>query len=236
MKKSVYLIIIAILPFVMSCRKFHSIEGNHQVETESRMADGFTEVTCAGDFEVHIVQDSVFYVEVEAENNLLPYIETEVSGSRLELDVKGGRWLDNNYPIRIFISAPAYEKIRLSGSGRIQCDTLDNASIEFDISGSGDITAVSYSDATEVNISGSGDLYLSGYSHDADYRISGSGRIKAFGLETGSSFCHISGSGNMQVAASDLLDVNISGSGSVYYRGYPQVVVTITGSGKVIHD
>lgn len=236
MKKSFYIIIMFVLPFMTSCRKFHSIEGNHQQETEVRAVSGYTEVSNSGDFELYLIQSPDFSVEVEAEKNLIPYIETEVSGNRLEVKVKNNRNLDNNLPMKIYISAPHYEKIRMSGSGKISCDTLDNDYIDFSVSGSGNISAISYSDNLNASISGSGYIYLNGAANNADLRISGSGRIKAYGMETTRCFCRISGSGNIYTHASDLLDVNISGSGSVYYRGYPQVAVTISGSGKVIHD
>ena len=236
MKKLIYLILICVLPFLSSCRKFFGIEGNHNLTSESRYESGFSEIKSSSDINVYIEQDSAFDIVVEAEENLLPYIETKLDHSCLEIEIKHGRNLINHYPINVFVKGPYFSEISLSGSGNIICDTLDYNNIYFKLSGSGDISAVAYCDKTEVKISGSGKVTLSGQASQTDYKISGSGKIKAFGMETGDAFCNISGSGDIYVFVNDLLDVNISGSGTVYYRGTPQVVVTISGSGKVIHD
>ncbi len=45
---------------------------------------------------------------------------------------------------------------------------------------------------------------------------------------------HVSGSGEVVVAVSDELMIDISGSGSVTYIGDPKVEQEISGSGKVV--
>jgi len=84
------------------------------------------------------------------------------------------------------------------------------------------------------SISGSGEINMWGTVDRCDLTISGSGSIRAYGLESNTSYANISGSGSMYLYVNDYLDVVISGSGSVYYQGNPNVNAKITGSGSVI--
>ena len=106
------------------------------------------------------------------------------------------------------------------------------------ISGSGDIQALGNftgSNTMDAKISGSGNIFIEQGITDYFYcNILGSGDIQAFGLQSRKAETNTSGSGSIQLSASDELKVKISGSGDVYYKGSPTVSVQISGSGRVI--
>jgi hypothetical protein len=217
------------------CRDFHRVEGNNHPVTENRNVSGFTEVNLSSDFQVMIKYDSVFNVRVEAEENLLPYIETEMGGEVLHLGVKGNHNLKPHYPVKITVYMPELSAVRLSGSGSVVCDTFSMQQIVTDISGSGKITLGLHANKLYTDISGSGELNLAGTANEADLTISGSGDVYALPLQTHSCKTDISGSGNIYVTVTNSLDVHISGSGNVYYSGSPAIHSSISGSGKVIY-
>jgi hypothetical protein len=236
MKKQI-IFLMFLLPVVFnSCKNYNRIEGNHHVSEETRSTPTFTEVNVSGDFEVFLTTDSFTDVVVEAEENLIPYIETEVKNNTLHIDVRPHRSLENHYPMKIYVSAPAYSGIRLSGSGSVSTDSISGYSMNFDVSGSGRITSTAYFQKTDAEISGSGHLELTGTTDECSFDISGSGKISAYTFVANRCFCDISGSGKMYVNVIDLLDVRISGSGSVYYIGNPAIQSHITGSGQISHN
>jgi hypothetical protein len=220
---------------MVSCDKLHRIKGNHNPVIENRSISGFDQVNATADFQVEIYCDSVFNVAIDAEENLIPYIETEVSGNVLHLGVENHHNLDPNYPIIVSVYLPVLTAVKLSGSGSINVDTFNVQQMDADISGSGNINMVSNTHRINVTVSGSGEFNLSGTSDEADFDISGSGDIRAIGLLTDSCYARISGSGNIYVSVSDYLDVHISGSGNVYYTGSPVINTNISGSGSVVN-
>jgi len=224
------------LIYLTSCSKFHTIDGNGNVTTESRTLSNFSKVKSEGSFEVYIAQDSVQSVTVEAESNLLPYIETDVSGSTLLIRIREHRNIDNHEPIKIYIKSPLVDDINLSGSGSIDCDSMITSDLDIHLSGSGDMNLIAVSNKIDATISGSGKIKMSGTASETDFNIDGSGNINAYDLLQDTCFADISGSGNMYVNVSDFLDVKISGSGNVHYIGNPIVNTSITGSGTVIHE
>jgi hypothetical protein len=85
--------------YLTSCSKILGIDGNGNLTTENRVVSPFTEIKSEGSFEVYISYDTVALVKVEAESNLQPYIETEVSGLALIVKNREHLHIDNNYPV-----------------------------------------------------------------------------------------------------------------------------------------
>ncbi|HOW24288.1 MAG TPA: head GIN domain-containing protein [Bacteroidales bacterium] len=230
------------------------IDGNGIVQTETRITGSFTGISSESFFDVYLIQDSIEEVIVEAESNLLPYIQTVVSGSVLILREQKHYCLDNTLPVKITVRVKNLEKVALTGSGNIQGNSeLETHSLEIDLTGSGNIDMEVKAQQVEAwlggsgnidlgvttydiqaTITGSGDLHFWGETLDSDVTITGSGNIRAYGLVQDNCYVTITGSGSVYVFVNDYLDVKITGSGSVYYRGSPQIKASITGSGKVV--
>jgi len=228
--------LVLLMVFTQSCFHLNDIEGNYNLVTTTRSVGSFTGVESCGDLQVKIVSDSTWFVEIEGEENLIPYIETDVNNGILRIETQHRRNLDPNYPIIIYVHTPTLASVELSGSGSISSDTLNTPNLDIRLSGSGNINLPVVATDVDATISGSGDIFLSGSSVSADFEISGSGDIHAYTFPVSECMADISGSGSMYVNVSDLLDVVISGSGNVHYQGNPIVSVSIIGSGQVIHQ
>lgn len=250
-------IFIALLITFSSCDDFFypCIYGNGIVNSEIRSLPVFSSVNLTTDFTVYIIQDSFYGVEVEAEENLIPYVLTGIIDRNLIIKTRDNYCLRETEPIKIYVHTPELKKMVVSGSGNIFCDSLDVFEMKTVISGSGNIKIDKLiAENSEAYISGSGYIYLEYLKTDyLESVISGSGMVKAIGYATttdllisGSGdyrlvdlvqdFCkvRISGSGSAWLNVNQILDVTISGSGSVYYKGNPVIDMSISGSGKVI--
>jgi hypothetical protein len=174
-------------------------------------------------------------VKIEAEENLLPYIETYVEGYTLHVETKDDYWLSPGRKVKIFVSSPEYESIRSYGSGDIigESKITNSSRLELGVNGSADIKMDV--DAPEINTetNGSGDIFLRGETKSFEGEIHGSGNIKALDLRSGDATIKIYGSGDADVFAEGKLDVHVAGSGDVNYRGNAQVSSSIAGSGRV---
>ncbi|OFY09350.1 MAG: hypothetical protein A2W93_06975 [Bacteroidetes bacterium GWF2_43_63] len=236
MKTKIILAAMVVITLALqSCFHPYRIEGNCNVITVHRNTGQFTAVESSGSLDVKIIRDTACFVEIEGEENLIPYIDTEVHDGTLIIDVAHRRNLDPNYPIVVYVHVPDLESIELSGSGSIESDSLSAQHMDVRLSGSGDISLQLVANTVDATISGSGDINLSGSATSADFKISGSGDIHAYTFPVSECMADISGSGSMYLTVSDLLDVVISGSGNVHYYGTAAVSVNVLGSGQVIH-
>jgi hypothetical protein len=207
--------------------------GNGNIITENRNIAAFNAVNSEGDYDVYISSDSINEVIVEAPSNVINYIETEVVGEKLIISTKPMRCIQTSEPIKIHIKTTGLNLLELEGSGNIFTNSLHSASLNIELSGSGNIETAVNSQNINATITGSGDIKMSGTSVISDFKVTGSGEIKAFGLMQEKAFATITGSGDIEVFSTTLLDVKITGSGNVYYKGNPQMQIHITGSGSV---
>lgn len=211
------------------------VRGNGNSKTEDRSVASFTAVSCYGEYDVYLSQGSTYSLRIEADENLLSYIETTVENGVLSIRTKEGFWLSAKDDMKVYISAPAYSSVSTFGSGNIISQSkLNNTSpIELEVSGSGDIKVELNAPEVVAGLSGSGNIQLTGETRTFKGSVAGSGEIKASDLKAENVTIDIAGSGSADVFASVKLDVDVAGSGDVRYRGGAQVSSDIAGSGTV---
>ena len=217
----------------ISCEEDVFLEGNLDLQTETRGASGFEEIASNGDFNVMVRSGDSYSVEVRAESNLLSYIETDVVNNTLKIRTRGVRRLEKNYPIDVYITTPVLNGLSISGSGMITTDPFASNRFMIAISGSGNIDTDISADILKANVSGSGTIFLKGEATSGEFVISGSGKIRSYDFEQHNCEAIISGSGEMYVNVSETIDARISGSGKVFYINHPVVHTNISGSGGV---
>lgn len=215
---------------------FDCLEGDGNIIQEDRAVGWFDEIKSTDNFEVFITQDTISEVLIEADENLMPFIELDKNNDRLILRTQNNKCLRPSSPIRIYVKTTGLTFIKESGSGLIEADGLKTGFLETELSGSGNIILTNLDvNQLDANISGSGDIEVDGTCSKSDFKTSGSGEIDAFDLIQDECKAKITGSGNMYVNVSRLLDVKITGSGNVYYLGNPShISKDLTGSGNVI--
>lgn len=186
--------------------------GSGTVITESREVSGFDEIALLGSGVVVVDVDGTESLVIEAEDNIMPLLTTEVKSGTLELGADSP--ISPTKEIRYTISAAALEGVTISGSGNITATNVESPEFAAVIAGSGHIEPVGSADVLTVSISGSGEY-------------------AGAGLEARTGVVTVSGSGDAAVYVTDVLDVTISGSGSVEYLGNPALKTSISGSGDV---
>lgn len=217
---------------------WETIEGNGNIKKETRTASGYTAVSSGGAFDVDISYGNSGSISIEADENLLPYIETVVEGNELKLRTKKGYNIKTKNKMKVTVSLTKLTALRVSGSGNVRGDGnfSNDGTTDISISGSGDIKlSFDRFAALEIKISGSGSMKLKGKeTSKISATISGSGNIDAYDVSANEVTAKVSGSGNVNVTATKSIDAAISGSGNVNYKGsVADIKQKTSGSGKV---
>lgn len=217
---------------------WETVEGNGNMKKETRNASGYTGVASAGAFDVDISYGTSNTITVEADENLLPYIETTVENGELKLRNKKGYSLKSKNKMKITVSLTKMTGLHVAGSGNVKGDGdfSNDGTTNISISGSGDIKLnFGKFNALDVKISGSGNMRLKGKeTSKISAQVSGSGNIDAYDVTANEVTARVSGSGNVNVTATASVDASISGSGNVTYKGSASDIKQKTsGSGKV---
>lgn len=193
---------------------FSGIRGSGNVISEPREVTGFTEVKLNGTGQLTIDQTGTESLTITADDNLLPYLTSEVSGTRLTLGTKERTSISPSKDVVYRLTVKDINDITVAGSGSADAKGIHTGRLKVLVAGSGTLATAGAAEVQEITIAGSG-----------DYR-GGSLKSKAATIS-------IMGSGNAELDASDRLDANITGSGDVRYTGAPAVTKQILGSGTV---
>jgi hypothetical protein len=229
-----FLVIAIVAMLTYSC--IPCTEGSGNVITEQRLVTEFSGVENTTSFNVDILYDSAYSVEVAADDNILQLISTSVRGGRLIIDTDYDMCISSGSTVNIEIHMPIIESIELNGSGNMDIDDFDCNSLEISNSGSGniDISNIYSTTTIDIEVDGSGDVKISGKARRGNYDVNGSGSIYAEDLLLDDCYANNTGSGNIYCFAYLLLDATVDGSGDIIFSGSPdEVSEDINGSGSV---
>jgi len=184
------------------------------VVEESRDVSGFDEVELRGIGNLTIEQTGSESLTVEAEEDVLPKLTTEVANDRLIIGPKPGTTVRTTEPINYKLTVENLNALAVSGSGDVEAEGIET-------------------DRLAVTIGGAGSMEVGGEADEQEIDISGSGDYRAEGLDSKVVKIGVSGAGSAIVNASERLDATVSGAGSVEYVGDPTVEQDASGAGRV---
>jgi hypothetical protein len=210
------------------------IRGSGKVIQEKRDVRGFSEVRLATVGELSIQQTDRESLNIEAEDNILPRIISEIEGGRLVIRTERGVSISPTVTIRYTLTVRDLQTLELSGSGTIHTTAIRSQDFSLRLPGSGEIRLDGLTaDSLNAEISGSGKIEVPGKVGSQRVHISGSGDYDGRNLQSRSADVSVSGSGDSTVWVQDDLTAHISGSGKVDYYGNPKVSQHVSGSGGV---
>jgi putative autotransporter adhesin-like protein len=206
--------ITILIPLVVGCQWLGGAEhGSGKPKTEARQVPAFTKLELQGALHADITAGAAQSVEISGDDNLVPLVTTEVKDQRLVIGTR--KRVAPKLELLARISAPALAAVSVSGSTAIKLRGVAGDTFDLDTSGSAEIVA-------------------SGKTHKLRVDVSGSASIDAHELAAEDVTVVVSGSGEIEVAATGVLDVQISGSGRVRYHGTPRELrKVVSGSGTV---
>jgi len=211
-----------------------------QQRTEDRHLSGFHALDVGGPFDVKLTQGSTESVKVEAPEDVISKVTTEVVDGTLKVYNKHNEMFHfgdifRHKKILVYVTVKDINSVVVSGSGDVKfTEGLHAEKMNVHVSGSGDVDGALDVKTLEASISGSGDVKLSGHAETSAVRVSGSGDYSARGLITSNTDVHVSGSGDARIYASNKVDASVSGSGDISYGGHPKnVYKSKSGSGDI---
>lgn len=236
MRKNTFYAVFVIAASFMSCNiAGERVNGNGNLKSESRNISNAPKIKVVGGLDVFVDQGAPA-IKVEGDENILRYIETESDNDWLEIKTKDRINIHSQNPIKVYVTTPEIDELKVTGSGSITCQKKLSSpdKMFFSITGSGNINADVNAPEVNAAITGSGNLYLKGETRDADIHVTGSGNYNSPDLKAENAAIKISGSGDANLFADVSLKASISGSGDIKYRGNAAVEKHIAGSGSVI--
>jgi hypothetical protein len=213
------------------------IVGSGDLTTRNFDFSDFTSVVARSGFRLELVQSSTFGVEVTADDNVMDYIDVDISGNTLSIGPQWNRSL-RSVTLRAKLTMPDLYEIRLSGGSQASISGFSSSHhLSVGLSGgsrvTGDITAAD----AYLDLSGGSQVNLQGMAEDLDINGSGGSQFELEAFSVNNADVNLSGGGGATVSVSETLDVNLSGGSHVTYIGEPTLGdIDLSGDSTVSQD
>jgi hypothetical protein len=181
----------------------NNISGSGKTTTEKRDVTGFSSIEVNGIFQVEVVSGKDYSVEVQADDNIVPIIQTNVGGTVLHIDLDQKVSTKNDMIVRV--SMPNIERVESSGASKVNVTNIKNDSFSLETSG-----------ASKVS--------LAGETAHLNIETTGASNIDAEQLKSVRADVEASGACKIAVNVSDELHSEATGASRITYLGDPKTV------------
>lgn len=214
MRKATLLVVFAALVAAFSaCHIGKGVKGSGNRKTEKRDLPAFKSIETTGAYEVEVMCQKPASFEIEADDNILPLIKTEVRDGVLY--VSSQQRYNSGKAVALRINLSELIAVSSRGAGEITVQDANGDNLKIESTGAASIKATGKVKSAAISSTGAGD-------------------IDASRLETEKARVTVAGAASVNVYATEQLDVSVSGVGSVSYSGNPKTVnKSVSGIGSV---
>lgn len=222
---------LLILTMLTSC---DSESGSGHVINQQRNTGEFTKISVSAGINVEL-RKGPRSVKVEADDNLMKFIETEVEGKTLRIGIRDNTNLQDTH-ITVYVTAPEIDDINASSAADVDVkdELKSNGKISLTASSSGSINTKL--DAPEVNAesSSAGSISISGRTKNFSATSSSGASVKASELLSENTTAEASSGADIDTYASVSMDGNASSGADISYRGAATVFKKQESSGGTV--
>ncbi len=207
-------------------------KGNGKVVSETRkVAEEFTEVSASEGLMVFVTQADDFNIEVEADENVIDLIATDIKNGRLRVHTRENI---GNATKEIHVSLPEVTALQSSSGAQLRTEnTIEADKLEIDGSSGALLQLVLTANDIEIDASSGANLNITGETDHAQVDVSSGGNINAKDLKTKTCTADASSGGNLKIQVSESLTADANSGGNIGYSGQPKVQKKKSFSGSV---
>ncbi|AWI26012.1 head GIN domain-containing protein [Flavobacterium pallidum] len=221
------IILIAALSLLfVSCRYNinlnDGVEGSGNVIIQTRnVTENFSGIRTGGGLEVVVEQGNAVQVKVEADDNIMPLVKTEVRDGVLVIETEGS-FSSQNGPV-ITVTMPNIKELSVDGGGNLHSNgTLISDRLVLTSEGGASMDVNAEADKLVMDASGGGNIHARGKALDVEANASGGSPIDAEQLQANNVKADASGGGSISVYPILSLTADASGGGGISYHKIPK--------------
>lgn len=211
------------------------VEGSGTIAAVERGVQGIDRIVLTGEGAIVVTFGEAETLKVVTDDNLLEYIETEVSGGTLQIRTRTGIDIAPTESVEYEIGVVGLEAVELGGAGSIDIGSWSTDAATIKLIGAGDINVDELvADDLVVDLPGVGTITIDGSVDEQDASISGVGEYRAGALRSRVGSIDASGATAATVWVTDTLDVAVRGPASVEYHGEPEIDDDVRSNGSLV--
>ncbi len=200
----------------------HGVKGDGNVVKQERSVSPFTGIEVGGAFQVYLTQGGSESLVVEADENLLDLIETEVRNNTLMIRTK--KDIRDPKALNVYVTFKELNNLDISGACQLSAeDKLKFGDMDMDCSGASQIDLKFSASKLSIDCSGASQMELYGAAENMDLDLSGASHLDASDLEVKVCNADVSGASHGKINVTGELYAEVSGAASLKYKGGAEV-------------
>ncbi|MBB6609552.1 DUF2807 domain-containing protein [Pontibacter sp. Tf4] len=208
------------------------VKGNGNLQTQTRKVSDFNGIKVSGGFAVEIEQGNTESLKIEAEENLMDNIKTQVKNGVLHIYTEGS--INSRKGMKAYITVKDLNKIDISGGVKVTgLSKLKAGDFQLDMSGGSNVKLDIEAKKIFSNMSGASKVVLTGRADELKLDMSGASSVNTQDLIAKRVKVSTSGASSVKVHATDNLVVNASGASHVAYAGSPKIEAETTAASRI---
>lgn len=237
MKSKIFIAAVVSILTLASCSKY-VIDPSGIIVKDTRYIAAFHAVEVEDGLNVEIVMSDAESVIVEADDNVVPYIETSVDDGELEIKIKDDTRIKGRPHIKITVNATEIlnDISGSSGSHITSTSELNIENLNLTLSGGSHFDGTLNTNKTSMLLSGGSIIITEGRSTTLNMTCSGGSTVKGSGLTTDNVYANLSGGSTTDLRINQTIQVTASGGSEFRYSGNAMVTKQdLSGGSKVAH-
>jgi hypothetical protein len=220
------------LLFISSPVLAQQLNGNGKVQTQTRNLSEFKGINASGGYTIEITQGATESIRLEADENLLDHIKTEVKNGVLH--IYNNRGMSTSNGLKAYVTIKELNKIDISGGVKVTgTSTFKTNAMDIDLSGGSKVRLALDVKNLKADMSGASKLELSGKAASAFLELSGASQADAKELEAKNVKVEASSASRVKVHAVETLAISASGASAVYYKGSPNISPVTSSAARI---
>ncbi len=196
------------------------ITGSGNVALEKRDIENFDALDVSSGLEVLVTFGEKTYLEIEADENLVELIKTDLRNRRLriysEMNIRRAK------SKKIHITVPQLRSIEVSEAAIVKSqNSLKTDEIEIEVSSAGELELEVEARIIRTEVSSAANVFLKGETEQLHAEVSSAGKLNAFDLVSKYCYISVSSAGHAKVNTQKELNAEASSAGSILYVGDP---------------
>jgi hypothetical protein len=213
-----------------------AIRGSGKSAKESRDLPAFDSVEVGSGIHLTVTTGPLQKVLVEADDNVLPLVETRVSDGRLQIGFRRHN-LWNSGDVNVTVQQPAFSALDASGGASIDAVLAAAPALSLEASGGGAIVARGLEiKSLTASASGGARLDLAGVADQVKLEFSGGARLKAAKLRARTVQVDGSGGCTGDIEVTELVRGHLSGGCGLHVIGKASSRVATSGGASIDWD
>lgn len=231
------LLVFAITFSSISCIFADRVKGNGKVVTEERTVRSFDGISASAGLNVVLVQGEKEFLEVEADENILKYILTDVKDGILKVRWKSGTNIRKYKKALVHVTCKNINMVKASSGADIYCKGLIKAqNMTISASSAADIDISIEGETISCKASSGADIDLKGKTNKLLVTASSGSDINA--VEVAANIVDAKASSGSDITVTVFKEINASASSGadITFYGEPELKNVKSSSGGDIHQ